>query len=90
MSIQSPENQPLRTKIRETPQNTYKFIKLENKTTDNISNDPSKVKSIALACAVTSKGKERVDISNHHLIKDFLPSFCETASKGYEYSFYLR
>ena len=47
-------------------------------------------KSIAIACAVTSKGMGNVDFHKHHIMKDFLPTFCQTASKGYVYSFYIR
>ena len=51
------------------------------------------IKSIALACALSSKGmneSERFNISKHHFIKDFMPSFCKTSTTGYDYSFYLR
>ena len=47
-------------------------------------------RSIAIACAVTSKGMGNVDFHKHHIMKDFLPTFCQTASKGYVYSFYIR
>ena len=52
------------------------------------------VKSIAIACAVTSKNmneSQRIHPTKyHHLFKYFLPSFCKTASQHYEYSFYIR
>ena len=52
------------------------------------------VKSIAIACAVTSKNmneSQRIHPTKyHHLFKYFLPSFCKTASQSYEYSFYIR
>ena len=52
------------------------------------------VKSIAIACAVTSKNmnaSQKIHPTKyHHLFKYFLPSFCKTASQHYEYSFYIR
>ena len=58
------------------------------------SNDASKMKNIAIIFALTPKGDgkktETIDIHDHHLIKIFLPSFCNTATHGYAYSFYFR
>jgi hypothetical protein len=59
------------------------------------SNDASKMKNIAIVFALRSKGKtvgktENIDIREHHLIKKFLPTFCNTATHGYAYSFYFR
>ena len=52
------------------------------------------VKSIAIACAVTSKNmnvSQKIQPTKyHHLFKYFLPSFCKTASQHYEYTFYIR
>lgn len=59
------------------------------------SNDDSTMKKIAIVFALTSKRtymwktNESIDIHEHHLIKLFLPTFCNTASPGYAYSFYF-
>ena len=51
-------------------------------------------KSIAIACAVTSKNmnvSQKIHPTKYHnLFKYFLPSFCKTASQHHEYSFYIR
>ena len=69
------------------------LIKSESNTTNIIPINNQSIQSIAIACALSSKGmkeSERSDIFKHHLIKDFMPSFCKTATTGYAYSFYLR
>ena len=69
------------------------LIKSDSNTTNIIPINNQSIKSIAIACALSSKGmneSERSDIFKHHLIKDFMPSFCKTATTGYAYSFYLR
>ena len=50
----------------------------------------SSATNVAIACATTSKGMEKFDIYGHHIVKDFLPTFCKTASQGYIYTFYIR
>ena len=50
----------------------------------------SRTTKVAIACATTSKGMEKFDIYGHHIVKDFLPTFCKTASQGYIYTFYIR
>ena len=50
----------------------------------------SSATNVAIACATTSKGMEKFDIYGHHIVKDFLPTFCKTASQGYNYTFYIR
>ena len=68
-----------------------KQISYKNKLVWNTQHEQNRrFKNVAIACAVTSKGMENVEFANHHIIKDFLPTFCKTASEGYTYSFYIR
>ena len=69
------------------------LIKSESNTKNKNPINSQSNKSIAIACALSSRGmneSERSDIFKHHFIKDFMPSFCKTATTGYKYSFYLR
>ena len=68
----------------------YKQILNEGRTSSWKYNEHRDVKNVAIACAVTSKGMESVEFSNHPIMEVFLPTFCATASEGFAYSFYLR
>jgi len=51
------------------------------------------VTTIAIGCGITSKGVENVDTDNiaakFQLFNSLLPTFCKTATPGYNYRFYI-